>query len=43
MTPEDGSQYFVAPYIQNVFNLVIKPNRADLAKELLNFTSMRLE
>lgn len=43
LTPEEGSQYYVAPYIQNVFNSVIKPYRSDLAKELLNSTSMRLE
>lgn len=42
MTPPDGCQYWVAPYIQTVFDKFIRPKRADLAKELINKTSMEL-
>lgn len=43
LTPEDGSQYIVAPFIQEVFNKVIKKNRMDLATEIKNNTAMKLE
>ena len=43
LTPEDGSQYYVAPYVQNIFDTVIKTNRDDLYKEIKNTTSMTLE
>jgi len=41
--PEEGSQYFVAPYVQTVFNKFLKLKRPDLAKELIDSTSMELE
>lgn len=41
--PEEGSQYYVAPFVQKVFNEVIKINRKDLAKEIKNRTCMKLE
>ncbi len=41
--PEPDSQYFVAPFIQEVFDNVIKKNRNDLATEIKSNTSMRLE
>jgi hypothetical protein len=43
LTPEEGSQYLVAPFIQEIFNKVIKENRMDLATEIKNNTSMKLE
>jgi len=43
LTPEEGSQYFVAPFIQEIFNKVIKKNRMDLATEIKNNTAMKLE
>ena len=42
-TPPDNSQYWVSPYIQEIFNNTIKPNREDLAHELKNSTCMKLQ
>lgn len=41
--PEEGSQYFVAPFIQNIFDQVIKVKRPDLAYEIKSKTAMTLE
>ncbi len=41
--PEEGSQYYVAPFIQDIFNDTIKKYRMDLALELKNATCMKLE
>jgi hypothetical protein len=43
MAPEEGSQYYVAPFIQNVFDRVIKKNRYDLFEEIKNKTCMMLD
>ncbi|NIM11693.1 MAG: hypothetical protein GTO45_06335 [Candidatus Aminicenantes bacterium] len=43
ITPEEGSQYYVAPFIQKIFDDVIKRNRMDLAEEIKKNTSMKLE
>ena len=43
LTPEEGSQYFVAPFIQETFDKVIKKNRMDLATEIKNNTAMMLK
>jgi hypothetical protein len=43
LTPEEGSEYFVAPFIQRMFDKVIKKYRSDLANEIKNNTSMQLE
>jgi hypothetical protein len=43
ITPNEGTQYYVAPFIQDFFNDVTKKYRPDLAEELKNTTSMRLE
>ena len=43
LIPEEDSQYFVAPFIQEIFDKVIKKNRIDLAIEIKNHTAMRLE
>jgi hypothetical protein len=42
-TPEPKSQYFVAPFIQEIFDSVIKKNRMDLAIEIKQKTAMMLE
>lgn len=42
MTPEEGSEYRVAPFIQSIFDKWIKPNRPDIAKEIKSKTSMDL-
>jgi hypothetical protein len=42
-TPEEGSQYFVAPFIQNIFDKVIKAKRPDIAKEIKSKSSMNIE
>jgi hypothetical protein len=43
ITPEEGSQYYVAPFVQKVFNEIIKKHRMDLALELQSNTYMKLE
>ena len=43
ITPEEGSQYYVAPFIQEMFDRIIKKHRMDLASELKNATCMKLE
>lgn len=42
-TPPEDSQFWVAPFVQDIFDSVIKPNRPDLAKELIQSTSMFLK
>jgi hypothetical protein len=42
-TQEDGSEYFVAPFVQEIFNSIIKPKRKDIADEIKTKTTMRLE
>ncbi len=43
LTPEEDSQYFVAPFIQEIFDKVVKKNRMDLAIAIKNNTAMKLE
>ncbi len=43
LEPEEGSQYFVAPFVQKVFDSAIKISRMDIAKEIKSKTSMKLE
>lgn len=43
ITPEPESQYWVAPFIQEIFDTVIKKNRIDLADEIKSKTAMQLE
>ena len=43
LTPELNSQYFVAPFVQNIFNSVIKKSRMDLVMEIKSKTAMLLE
>jgi hypothetical protein len=43
LTPEEGSQYFVAPFIQEIFEKAIKKSRMDLAIAIKNNTAMKLE
>lgn len=43
MTPEEGSEYYVAQFIQEMFNDLIKKYRMDLALELKKTTCMKLE
>lgn len=42
LTPEEGSQYFVAPFVQKIFDGFIKNNRADIADLIKSTTSMKL-
>ena len=42
MTPEEDSQYWVAPYLQKLFDEVIKSKRPDLAKKIKDNTAMEL-
>jgi len=42
-TPEEGSQYFVAPFIQNIFDTVIKAKRPDIANEIKSKSLMTIE
>lgn len=41
--PVEGTQYFVAPFIQKIFDTVLRKNRADIASQILSTTSMKLE
>jgi len=43
LTPEEGLQYYVAPFIQKIFNNFIKKNRPDIAETIKSQTEMRLE
>ena len=40
--PEPDSQYFVAPYIQEIFSEVVETKRPDIAAIIKNKTSMYL-
>ncbi|MBN1929982.1 MAG: hypothetical protein JW786_00035 [Desulfobacterales bacterium] len=42
IAPEPGSQYLVAPFVQEIFDTVIKKNRMDLALEIKSKSEMRL-
>lgn len=42
MQPPEGAQYYVAPFIQEIFNEILKWNRPDIAREIKNHTSMEL-
>jgi hypothetical protein len=43
MQPEGGSEYFVAPFIQNAFDSIIKQSRPDLAACIKENSGMQLE
>lgn len=43
LTPEEDSQYWVAPFVQEIFDRWIKPNRPDIASEIKSNTAMKLE
>jgi hypothetical protein len=42
-TPPKDSQYLVAPFVQKIFDSVVKTNRMDIATEIMNTTAMKLE
>jgi len=42
MQPEKDSQYWVAPFIQDVFDKIIKKKRYDIAEEIKKNTTMQL-
>ena len=43
LTPEENSEYFVAPFIQEIFDSEIKFRRPDLAEEIKKKTKMMLK
>ncbi len=43
ITPEPDSQYFVASFVQEIFDDLITKNRADLSAEIKKKTVMRLK
>lgn len=43
VTPEEGSQYFVAPFIQDIFDRTVKTKRPDLAEAIQTKTTMGLQ
>jgi len=43
MTPEEGSQYWVAPFIQEIFKETIYKKRPDIATEIKDRSEMKLE
>ena len=42
LTPDEDSQYWVANFIQDIFDNVIKPKRQDIFDEIKNNTKMQL-
>lgn len=42
MRPEEGSQYWVAPFVQKMFDDLITPARPELTALLKSNTSMQL-
>ncbi len=40
--PEDGSQYWVAPFIQDIFNEIITPRRPDITATIKACSAMQL-
>ena len=43
MKPEEDSQYWVAPFVQDFFDKYIKTRRPDISKEIINSTFMDLK
>lgn len=43
LKPEEGSEYFVSPFVQEAFDKVIKPSRPDIAAAIKDATSMQLK
>jgi hypothetical protein len=43
MTPDEDSQYWVAPFIQKTFDMIIKVKRQDIADEIKSKTLMHLD
>ena len=43
MTPSEESLFWVAPFVQDIFNSTLKFKRPDIAEEIKNHTKMRLE
>lgn len=43
MTPEEDSQYWVAPFIQDIFDKYVKTYNPEIAKEIIKNTNMMLE
>lgn len=42
-TPPEDSQYWVSSFIQEMFDRIVKPHRPDIAKLIIENTSMHLE
>jgi hypothetical protein len=42
LTPEDGSQYWVAPFIKEIFYEIVNVKRPDIAREIADKSSMEL-
>ena len=43
LVPEEGSQYYVAPFVQKTFNNFLKKKRPDIAEKIKSQTAMILE
>lgn len=43
MKPDEGSEFWVTPFIQRTFDKIIKIKRPDIAEEIKNKTRMKLE
>ena len=42
MQPEEDSQYWVAPFVQEMFDQVFRPNRPDLYQAIKEASGMQL-
>ena len=43
LVPEEGSQYYVAPFVQKTFDIFLKKKRPDIAEKIKSQTEMKLE
>ncbi len=43
LQPEENSEYWVAPFVQETFDKIIKVKRSDIAQEIRNFTILQLK
>lgn len=43
ITPEEGSQYWVAPFIKDIFKEIVSVKRPDIAKEIKDKSEMELK
>jgi hypothetical protein len=43
LTPDEDSLFWVAPFIKDIFNKILKLKRPDISEAIKNHTQMHLE